>query len=142
MIDGVVITFVDITKIKRAELSMRDSEANRRLAAVVKDSNDAVTVLDLEGNILNWNRGAENIYGFTEEEALKMNIMDIVPKNRQKETSTLLKILQKQDTESFETQRITKDGKPLNVLLTATRLLDHERKPYAIAVTERDITEC
>ena len=52
VIDGVVITFVDITKIKRAEMALRESESNRRLAAVVKDSNDAITVQDFEGNII------------------------------------------------------------------------------------------
>ncbi|MEJ2658868.1 MAG: chemotaxis protein CheB, partial [Desulfobacterales bacterium] len=52
MIDGVVITFVDITKIKRVEMALRESEMkSRRLAAVVRDSNDAVTVHDFEGNI-------------------------------------------------------------------------------------------
>jgi two-component system CheB/CheR fusion protein len=142
MIDGVVITFVDITKMKRAEESMRDSEANRRLAAVVKDFNDAVTVMDFDGNILNWNKGAENIYGYTEEEALKMNVMDIIPKNKRKETSALIKTLQKQGAESFETQRITKQGKLLNVWLTVTRLVDDDGKPVAIATTERNITEC
>ena len=142
MIDGVVITFVDITKMKRAEISLRDSEANRRLAAVVKDSNDAVTVLDFEGNITDWNKGAENIYGYTEDEALKMNILDLIPQNRQKESLALIKTLQKQGAESFETQRITKQGKLLNVWLTVTRLVDDDGKPVAIATTERNITEC
>jgi len=142
VIDGVVITFVDITKMKRAEILMRESEANRRLAAVIKDSNDAVTVHDFEGKITDWNKGAENIYGYTEEEALKMNIMDITPQNKRKETSALIKTLQKQGVESFETQRITKHGKLLNVWLTVTRLVNDDGKPVAIATTERDITEC
>jgi two-component system CheB/CheR fusion protein len=140
IIDGVVITFVNITKIKRAEKALRDSETNRRLAAVVRDSNDAITVQDFEGNITAWNKGAVNMYGYSEGEAMKMNILDIVPEDKRKEASAFIKKLQKEDVESFETQRITKDGKQLNVWLTVTRLFDDDGKPTAIATTERDIT--
>jgi two-component system CheB/CheR fusion protein len=141
LIDGVVITFVDITKMKRAEKALRESEANRRLAAVVKDSNDAVTVMDFEGNILAWNKGAEKMYGYSENEAMKMNIRGIVPEDRQKETSDFMKKLQKENVTSFETLRVTKDGKRLKVSLTVTRLVDDDGKPVAVATTERDITE-
>ena len=54
-------------------------EDSRRLAALVRDSNDAVTLLDFKGNILTWNRGAENMYGWSEAEALQRNIRDTVP---------------------------------------------------------------
>ena len=140
IIDGVVITFVNITKIKRAEKALRDSETNRRLAAVVRDSNDTITVQDFEGNITAWNKGAVNMYGYSEGEALKMNILDIVPEDKRKEALAFIKKVLKKDIESFETQRITKDGKQLNVWLTVTRLVDDDGKPIAIATTERDIT--
>jgi two-component system CheB/CheR fusion protein len=140
IIDGVVITFVNITKIKRAEKVLRDSETNRRLAAVVRDSNDAITVQDFEGNITAWNKGAEKMYGYSEDEALKMNIYDIVPENKGKEASAFIKKVLKKDIESFETQRINKDGKQLNVWLTVTKLVDDDGNPVAIATTERDIT--
>ena len=140
IIDGVVITFVNITKIKRAEKALRDSETNRRLAAVVRDSNDAITVQDFEGNITAWNKGAVNMYGYSEGEALKMNILDIVPEDKRKEALAFIKKLQKEDVESFETQRRTKDGKQLNVWLKMTKLFDDDGKPMAIATTERDVT--
>jgi two-component system, chemotaxis family, CheB/CheR fusion protein len=140
IIDGVVITFVNITKIKRAEEALRDSEVNRHLAAVVRDSNDAITVQDFEGNITAWNKGAVNMYGYSEDEALKMNIRDIVPEDKRKEALAFIKKLQKEDVESFETRRITKDGKQLNVWLTVTRLVDDDGKQMAIATTERVIT--
>ena len=57
----------------------------RRLAVVVKDSNDAITVQDLLGNIKTWNRGAEKMYGYTEAEALKMNMAQVVPPGKKKE---------------------------------------------------------
>ena len=72
-IDGVVITFSDITRLRRAEKQIV------RLATVVTDSNDAVILFDPTGNILAWNRGAQNTYGWSEAEALRMNIRDITP---------------------------------------------------------------
>jgi two-component system, chemotaxis family, CheB/CheR fusion protein len=141
MIDGVVITFVDITKIKRAEMALRESEMrSRRLAAVVKDSNDAVTVHDFDGNITEWNKGAEKMYGYSEAEAFKMNVCDIVPQDQRKAALAFIKKLREDNVESFETQRITKDGKRLDVWLTVTRLAGDDGKPVAIATTERDIT--
>jgi len=138
----VVITFVNITKIKQVEFAMRESEMkSRRLATVLKDSNDAVTVHDFEGNIMEWNKGAEKMYGITEDEALKMNVIDIVPQDKRKEVLAFIKKLQKEKVESFETQRITKDGRTLDVWLTVTRLVDDDGKPVAIATTERDISE-
>ena len=141
LIDGVVITFVDITKMKRAEIGLRESESNRRLAAVVKDSNDAITVQDFEGNIIEWNKGAVNMYGYSEEKALKMNIRDLIPEDKRTEALAFIKKVQKEDVQSFDTQRITKDGKRVNVWLTVTRLVDDDGKPTALATTERDITD-
>ena len=132
VIDGVVITFVDITKI-------RVTRDTRRLATVVRDSNDAITVQDFEGNISAWNRGAERMYGYSETEALKMNIRDIVPDNKKKEALNLVKKVQKEEVKSINSQRKTKDGQILNVWLTFTKLVDDDGKPVAVATTERDL---
>jgi two-component system CheB/CheR fusion protein len=107
---------------------------------VVKDSSDAITVQDFKGNIIEWNKGAEKMYGYSEDEALKMNIIDTIPKDRRKEALAFLEKVQKQDIESFETQRLTKDGRTLDVWMTVTRMVDNHGKPTAIATTERDIT--
>jgi PAS domain S-box-containing protein len=120
----------------------RSEEVFCRLAAIVHDSNDALTILDLNGDILAWNRGAERIYGWSEKEALKMNLQDILPENHKREVSVLFKKLRKGEiVESFETKRLTKDQKMLDVWLTATLLTNDQGKPVAIATTERDITE-
>jgi PAS domain S-box-containing protein len=126
----------DITERKQSE------EYMRRLAAVVRDSNDAVTIQDFEGKIIAWNHGAEKMYGWSEEEALRMNACDIVPKAKSQETLDFIKKLSRKETvESFETQRITKDGRLLDVWMTVTLLVDDAGKPVAVAMTERDITE-
>ncbi len=58
-------------------------ERLRRMATVIQDSNDAITIQDLDGRILAWNRGAEKIYGYSESEALQKNIVDTVPESHQ-----------------------------------------------------------
>ncbi|CAB1078492.1 Multidomain signal transduction protein including CheB-like methylesterase, CheR-like methyltransferase and BaeS-like histidine kinase [Olavius algarvensis Delta 1 endosymbiont] len=133
VIDGVVITFVDVTQAKKVEFE-------RRLITVVKDSNDAVTIQDLDGNIKAWNRGAENMYGYSEAEALDMNISEIIPRE---EYGTVLKFIAQikahRDVSSFKTKRKTKDGRILEVWLTVTRLVNEQGQPIEIATTERDL---
>jgi two-component system CheB/CheR fusion protein len=133
VIDGVVITFLDATRIKEGDKA-------RRLATIVRDSNDAITVQNFDGNITDWNKGAERMYGWSEAEALKMNISDLVPKGRRKEALSLVKVVESgKKIESFETQRLTKDGKVLDVWLTVTKLVDEDGLPVEIATTERDL---
>jgi two-component system CheB/CheR fusion protein len=134
VIEGAVLTFVEVTELKQAETELR------RLATVVHDSNDAITVQDFEGRIIAWNPGAERMYGWSEAEALAMNVRDIVPEDRREEALDIVKRLaQREVVEPFETQRITKGGEILHVQLTATVLVDAARKAYAIATTERDV---
>ena len=140
VIDGVVITFMDVTKEKELEEREHRLTAERRLATVVQDSNDAVTLQDFEGNILDWNKGAESMYGYSKAEALTMNVRDIVPKGKEKETLGLIKKVKKgEDITSFKTKRTTKDGKILDVWLTVTKLADPEGNPVQMATTERDL---
>jgi two-component system sensor kinase FixL len=118
------------------------AEARSRLfATVLHDSNDAVTVQDLDGRITAWNRGAEHMYGYSEAEALDMNIRDTVPADRRGEALELVKrIAAGEDIRSFETQRLTRDGHALDVWLTVTRVNDAAGMPVALATMERDIT--
>jgi two-component system CheB/CheR fusion protein len=135
VINGVVINFVDVSKLK-------DIHQLNRLATVVRDSNDAVTVQDFDGNILAWNKGAAQTYGWSEAEALKMNIRDLVPPNKREELTTFTKMVKnKAHMAPFATQRLCKNGKILNVWLTITALKDEDGKPIEIATTEREITE-
>ena len=85
VIEGAVITFTEITEMKKAQAALRESEALRRLAVVVRDAHDAITVQDLEGRILAWNPGAERMYGWSEAEALTMNIRDLIPEGQREE---------------------------------------------------------
>src|SRR5450755_612797 len=119
-----------------------NEERLRRMATVIQDSNDAITIQDLEGNILAWNCGAEIIYGYSESEALQMNIVDTVPESHQSEaTNFIAKLNSGELVSSLETKRKTKDGRIIDVWLTNTKLVDDQGKLTGVATTGRDITE-
>ena len=127
-IEGAVITF------------LKQTEALRRLATVVRDSGDAVTLQDMEGRILAWNPRAEKMYGWSETEALDMNVSRIVPENKKEEALSLLKkLVQAEVPKPCRTKRVTKDGRIIDVWMTVTPLVNADGDVYAIATTEREV---
>jgi two-component system, chemotaxis family, CheB/CheR fusion protein len=105
----------------------------------VRDSNDAITVHDLEGRILAWNPGAERIYGWREAEALRMNIHDMYPEKEGEEAlKKVLELSLHKIIEPYHARRMAKDGRIVELWLTASALLDDRGEPYAIATTERE----
>jgi two-component system CheB/CheR fusion protein len=141
VIEGAVISFFDISEIKKAQKELLEANNDLiRLAAVVLDSNDAVILQDLEGRILSWNPSAARMYGWSETEALKMNIRDIIPEEQQKEELSVIHQLSRAEIiEPYRTKRITKDGRIMEVILTATALIDDFGKIYAVSTTEREV---
>jgi PAS domain S-box-containing protein len=125
----------------------------RRYEAVVRDSNDSIIIHDLEGRITAWNRGAENMYGYKEKEALGMNIESLTPPEKSVEHKELTRhLLEGKIVDSLENQRMAKDGSILDVWMTVSKVIeypedsiistDHElTKPIGIALIERNITE-
>ena len=121
---------------------MGSLEQFRRMATVIQDSNDAITFQDLEGNILAWNQGAELMYGYSQSEALSMNIVDTVPTEYQEEARQFLSSLKRGElVPNLETKRKHKDGRIIDVWLINTKLTDDKGNLTGIATTERDITE-
>jgi two-component system CheB/CheR fusion protein len=138
VIEGAVITFVDITEMKQAREALKESEGLRRLATVVRDAHDAIAVQDLEGCILAWNPGAQRMYGWSETEALKMNIRDLIAHGDHQQELKAVKSMSKAGVlKPYRSKRVTKEGRILDVWLTATALVDDSGKVYAIATTER-----
>jgi PAS domain S-box-containing protein len=132
---GIASTERDITARKREEKNLR------RMATVVRDSNDAITIQDFEGRITAWNRGAELMYGYSEKEALQMSIGRLTAPGKVEEQNDFTRrLLTGEKISSFETQRVTKDGRILDIWMTVTKLVDDTGKPIGIASTERDIT--
>ena len=119
----------------------REEEKMRRMATVVKDSNDAITIQDFDGRITAWNRGAELMYGYSEAEALAANIDRLTaPAKVAEQKDFIRRLIAGEAITSFETQRVTKDGSVLDVWMTVTKLMDDTGKAVGLASTERDIT--
>ena len=142
MIDGVVITFADITDTRRKEEALRKANDLFRLAGVVRDTHDAITAQDLEGRIIAWNPGAVRMYGWSEAEALEMNVRDRIPERGRKGALAQLQQLSRAEIlEPYRTQRIAKDGTVKEVSIISTALVNEAGQMYAIASTERGASE-
>jgi two-component system CheB/CheR fusion protein len=138
MIVGVVITFADITETKRKEEALRKANDLLRLAVVVRDSRDAITVQDLDGRIIAWNPGAVRMYGWSEAEALTMNVHDRIPEGqRQAALDKLQQLSRAEILEPYRTQRVAKDGAVKEVTIISTALVNEAGQVYAISTTER-----
>jgi two-component system, chemotaxis family, CheB/CheR fusion protein len=135
---GIIGVSSDISLRKSAEEALRRSNELARLAVVVRDSRDAITVQELDGRIIAWNPAAVRVFGWTEAEALKMNARDRIPKSLQKDALVKeYELSQAEILEPYRTQRLTKDGAVLEVWITATALLNEDGHMHAIATTER-----
>jgi two-component system CheB/CheR fusion protein len=138
VIEGAVITFVDITEVKAAQDALGKANELKTLASIARDSIDAFIVQDLSGKILAWNPGAERVYGWTRSEALAMNVRDRFPKELRQEALDRIHDLSLADhLETYSLQVLAKDGSLVNISLTATALVDDDGQRYAIASTER-----
>jgi two-component system CheB/CheR fusion protein len=138
VIEGVVLSFVDINKMVKVRHALLKTNELLRLAMVVRDAHDAITVQDLEGRTLAWNPGAVHLYGWSEEEALLMNVRDRIPSHLHNDAQSQVRRLSRGETlEPYPSQRLTKDDATLPVHITATGLIDPTGEVYAIATTER-----
>lgn len=138
VIEGAVLTFADITEAKKTQEALGREQELLRLAVVVRDAHDAVTVQGLDGALLAWNPAAERMYGWSEAEALAMNTRDRIPESRKgKELAVMVQLAESRVMEPYSTQRLAKDGTVVNVWMTSTALVDPSGKLYAVATTER-----
>jgi len=138
VIEGAVISFVGITEMQEIKEALRKANDLLRLAVVVRDSHDAVTVQDLKGRVLAWNPAAVRMYGWSETEALEMNIRERVPEALQeKDIDIMIQLSRAEILKPYRTQRITKAGNVVEVCLTSSALMNEDGQMYAIATTER-----
>jgi two-component system, chemotaxis family, CheB/CheR fusion protein len=137
VIEGAVISFIDITAMVKIREELRQANDLLRLAVVVRDAHDAITVQALDGRTLAWNPGAARMYGWTEAEALQMKVADRVPESgRAEELAKLARLAGGEIMPAYQSARLTKDGATVEVEVTATTLLNAEGQIYAIATTE------
>src|SRR5215471_3568478 len=118
------------------------AEARFRHAAIVESSEDAIISGTLDGIIVSWNGGAQQLYGYTEAEAVGRSITILVPPESPDEENKILETLRTgRRIEHFETVRVTKAGKRINISLTISAIKDSSGRTVGISGIARDITE-
>ncbi|MDP2652843.1 MAG: PAS domain S-box protein [Candidatus Omnitrophota bacterium] len=133
---GTLSSGEDITEKRRAE------ETRQYLASIVDSSDDAIIGVNLEGNITSWNRGAEQIYGYSAQEIIGKPAHTLSPEHKQQECHDLISRLKQGDrVKNLETVRQDKSGRQLNVSLTISPIQDCSGSVTGISVIAHDISE-
>jgi PAS domain S-box-containing protein len=119
----------------------RDVEAHARLAALIASSDDAIVAKDLNGIVTDWNRGAEEIFGYTAAEMVGQSITRILPPERLPEEHHILATLRRGDRiDHFETERVRKDGRRITVSISVSPIRDGSGRVIGAAKIARDVT--
>ncbi|HSY19530.1 MAG TPA: PAS domain S-box protein [Candidatus Acidoferrales bacterium] len=125
----------DITGRKQAEAALA------RLAAIVESSDDAIIGKDLNGVITSWNKSAERLFGYSADEMVGTSILRLIPAGRDGEEHQILsKIRRGESLEHLETVRQAKDGRLIDVSVTASPIKDAAGKVIGVSKVARDIT--
>jgi PAS domain S-box-containing protein len=132
---SILTSYTDITDRKQAE------QMRSRLAAIVECSEDAIISTDTNGVITSWNEGAERLYGFTREDAIGQPGSMLIPAEHQDdEPSILERVRQGESIAHYETVRRRKDGKSIDVSLTASPIRNSQGKIVGTSKIARDIS--
>ena len=134
---GISARALDITERRRTDA------VTAEMAAIVDSSNDAIIGKTLDGLVTTWNRGAEHVYGYTAAEMVGKSVSLLLPNDRPDEVRTIIADMVATDarTEHFETQRVRKDGRVIDVSLTLSPIRDSDGKIVGASSVARDVTE-
>ena len=123
--------------------SQKQVDATRSwLAAIVGSSDDAIFSKSLDGIILSWNPGAERLFGYSAEEAVGKSVSMIFPPGRENEMREIIERVSRGEViQRFETIRVRKDGRHLDVSVTSSPIRDDAGQITAISSIGHDISE-
>jgi PAS domain S-box-containing protein len=125
--------------------SVRASDEERRrekalMASIVENSDDAIVSKTLDGVITSWNAGAQRLFGYSAEEAVGQSVLMLIPPERHGEEATILDRMRRGERiENFETVRIGKDGRLLDVSITVSPMRDKTGRLSGASKVARDI---
>ena len=134
---------IENARLYRAEIEKEKEVTQTKdyLKSLIEDSADAIITSDIDGHITSWNKGAENIYGYAENEVIG-RFLPMVPAFLQEEERRFMdKIKQKETLRNIETIRQTKNGRLIEVSLTLSPILDASEHVTGISGISRDISE-
>jgi PAS domain S-box-containing protein len=121
---------------------IRVEEVRERLAAIVECSDDAIMSKDLNGLVTAWNRGAEKLFGYSAAEMVGQSLLRLLPLDRQDEESAILARIQRgESVEHYETTRVRKDGRHIDVSVTISPIRNSSGVIVGASKITRDITE-
>lgn len=133
-VDGVVLTLVDISEIKQAEAELR------RMSKVFMDGADPIIIEDLVGKVVDLNREAERVYGWSREELIGQSSSRLVPDERRAEAAEFRERCRNlEHVRNVETIRRDRQGREHPILLTLSLLTDEQGKPHGIATLAKNI---
>jgi PAS domain S-box-containing protein len=134
-------TLSDITRVD-AQRDPLAVEAAGRLASIVESSQDAIIGKTLDGVITSWNAGAEQLYGYRPDEIIGRNIRELIPRDRASELELVIeRVTRGECVQPFETQRLTKDGRTLDMSVAISAIRDSSGTVTGASTVARDLTE-
>jgi PAS domain S-box-containing protein len=132
---GAVNLLLDITERKIAEAQ------SAKLAAIIQSSEDAIVGKNLNSIVTSWNPGAEKLFGYAPEEMIGQPITRLIPPDRLNEEPAIISRLRNGETvDHFDTKRLTKDGRLIDISLTISPIRDKNGKIIGASKIARDIT--
>jgi two-component system sensor histidine kinase UhpB len=128
---------------RMAESLETRTEENRQLALIVRQTNDAIMIHDMDGNISFWNPAAERLFGYPSHNIIGKSASVLTPPGREGELGQNLEsIAARRTIEDYDTQRVTREGRIVDVSLSAGPLVDpHDDRVIGEICSMRDITE-
>lgn len=133
---GAINLLVDLTDQNRRELD------SAQLAAIVASSDDAIVSKTLQGRVVSWNAGAARIFGYDASEMIGQPILRLIPPELQgQEAEILAKLKRGEHIDHYETVRVAKDGRRLDVSLTVSPVRDKFGNIVGASKVARDVTE-
>lgn len=128
-------TVSDISELVAAEVELA------RSAAIIESTSDAILAVDCDAIITDWNPGAENVYGYLREEILGKTLYLLVPDDQVEEQQRRLgSVLAGETMERYDTVRVRKDGRRLDVSVTLSPILDSSGRVVGASAIGHDIS--
>jgi PAS domain S-box-containing protein len=138
---GTIGVVHNLTEVRRLEDELNTK--NRFMANILQDSADAIVTLDPEDVITSWNRGAESIFGYAAGEVIGKAITFLVPPDL-RESDELDRLRERVHTQgavrSYQTERLTKDGRRIQVIFTRTAIRDDSGRMIGVSAVLKDVT--
>jgi PAS domain S-box-containing protein len=132
----------DITELRKNEQGVRENAKRLgELAAIVASSDDVILSKDLNGIITSWNDAATQVFGYSPDEMIGTSILKLIPENLQSDEKTIIENIRAgRRIEHFETVRLAKDGRLIEVSLTVSPIKDEEGRVIGASKILRDIS--